>query len=285
VIVGPTASGKTALAVRVAEELNGELVSADSRQVYKGMDIGTAMDLDHKHYLVDMREPDNPLTLVEWQREAFAVIDKLAGSGKMPILVGGTMLYVDSIVDNYNIPEVEPDEKLREQLEGEDVRVLYEKLLQLDPKAQKFIEPNNKRRIIRALEVMEATGEAFSTQRRAREPRYDVKMIGIQVDWDELRERIKIRAQQMLDDGLLEETRKLQERYGDGLPMLQTMNYKQALEFMAGLRAEKETVDEMVRVTMRYARRQMSWWRRRRDIKWVKNPESLSAEDLRQLLD
>ncbi|MFH1353713.1 MAG: tRNA (adenosine(37)-N6)-dimethylallyltransferase MiaA [bacterium] len=285
VILGPTASGKTDLGIKLAKERNGAVISADSRQLYKGMNIGTAKpELNNssadgvEHYGFDMREPDNLITLAEWQREAFAMIDDVIARNMTPLLVGGTMLYIDSVVDNYDIPAVGPNKQLRRKLEKKPADELYEELLRKDPAAKIFIEPGNKRRIIRALEVIEATGNPFSEQRKKREPRYDVEMVGLFPGWDKLRDRITKRARQMLEAGLIDETRRLQEKYGKDLSLLQTMNYKQAAAVLENKMTEQEAVEEMIKVNMRYARRQMSWWRRRKDIRWFTNSKSVFSE-------
>lgn len=256
IVLGPTASGKTAYALKLAQKTNGILISADSRQVYIGMDIGTA-----KHrpaYLVDIRQPDNPLTLAEWQPLAYQAIDAVIAQGKNPMLVGGTMLYLDSIIFNYAIPNVPPDPALRTQLEAHDVAKLYQELLAKDPAAKKFIEPRHKRRIIRALEVMAATKQPFSTQRRRRPPRYDITIYGLKPSWEELERRIRARAKQMLADGLMAEITTLKKTYGPDLPLLKTLNYKEA-----------PNIEAMARANLRYAKRQMAWWKKYKNIKWL----------------
>lgn len=303
VILGPTGSGKTAGGIKLAKRVGGAVVSADSRQIYAGMNIGTATPvLDNskvksqkskfshhdiltpdlisgtEHYGFNIRQPNNPMMLAEWQQAAFKMIDNIIADGKVPLLVGGTGLYIDSVVDNYDIPAVGPDEQLRSKLEQEKTEALYARLIEQDPSARDFVEPANKRRIIRALEVIEATGRPFSEQRKRRAPRYDVEMIGIFPGWDSLRERVTLRARQMINDGLLEETRQLQEYYGEDLALLKTMNYHQAAAVLAGEMTEQEAREEMIKVNMRYARRQMSWWRRRKDIRWFTDPESAFSE-------
>ena len=170
---------------------------------------------------------------------------------------------------------MQPDAALRRQLERQDTKLLYEKLLAKDPKAQQFVEAHHKRRIIRALEVIEATGQPFSEQRIQREPRYQVQTIGLfpKVEdrpqgWDILQERLAKRAQQMFDDSLLDETKLLQSRYGPDLSLLRTPNYRQAVAVLAGTTSQAEAVADMVRSDMRYAHRQMSWWKRRPEISW-----------------
>ena len=292
-VVGPTASGKTEYAIQLAGRLNGAVVSADSRQIYAGMNIGTATPVElsatlephHylqpdviqgvEHYLLNITPPDKPITLAQWQDYAWRAIEHILAAGSTPLLVGGTMLYVDSIINEYQIPSVQPDAALRRQLERQDTKLLYEKLLAKDPKAQQFVEAHHKRRIIRALEVIEATGQPFSEQRVQREPRYQVQTIGLfpKVEdrpqgWDTLQERLVKRAQQMFADDLLNETKLLQSRYGSDLSLLRTPNYRQAVAVLAGTMSQAEAVADMVRSDMRYAHRQLSWWRRRPEISW-----------------
>lgn len=291
VVLGPTAVGKTDYAIRLAQQSKGAVVSADSRQVYIGMDIGSAKpreawltaahSLDSPeivsgipHYLFNIREPNEPLSLAEWQELAFAAIDRILAQGFSPLLVGGTMLYVDSVVYNFEIPAVPPHPALRAELEKR--KDLYEELLERDPEAKKFIEPENKRRIIRALEVMEATGRPFSEARQRRTPRYDAKILGLflrqiggQAGWDELKRRIELRAKRMFEEGLLEEMAALRQKYGKDLPLLKTMHYRQAGAVLDGAMSQEEALRSMVRDNLRYAHRQMSWWKNRKDIAWV----------------
>ncbi len=291
VIVGPTASGKTDLGIKLAKKIDGAAVSADSRQVYTGMDIGTAKPVIKSkvksqkskivhdalipdlvegvdHYLFNIRKPNNQLTLAEWQAAANAVIDSLIKRGVTPLLVGGTMLYVDSIVFNYDIPRVKIDNNLRQDLEGRTVEELYKELKDIDPEVVEFMQPNNKRRIIRALEVIKTTGKKFSEQRKKRRPKYDFEMIGIFPSWETLKDRVSLRMKEVLKEGLIEETEKIREKYGGNLPLLMTMNYKQAAAVLDGKMTKDEAEEEMIRVNMRYAHRQMSWWRGRDEIRW-----------------
>lgn len=292
IILGPTASGKTALGIELAKKSGGAVVSADSRQVYAGLNIGTAKPREAfrntphdavqpdvidgvPHYLLNVASLTNsyplnptPYTLAKWQQDAYVVIDKLVVENQQPILVGGTMLYADSIIFNYSIPAVSPNEKLREELAAQPSEKLYQQLLKKDPAAAKFIEPHHQQRIIRALEVIQATGQPFSATRQHSEPRYPLKIIGLKVAWDTLQKNIEQRARQMLTEGLIEETRKLQEKYYPTLPLLQTMNYKQAAAVLAGAMSEEAAIVEIMQVNMRYAHRQMSWWKRNKKITW-----------------
>lgn len=286
VILGPTASGKTDYAISLAKERNGEIISADSRQLYVGMNIGTAKPQSvwetniHEilkadeiegvpHYLFNVASPDQPWTLSQWQAAAKHVIQDIGQRGKQPIIVGGTMLYVDSVVFNYTIPQVTPNEQFRNQLEAEPVETLYNRLIQADPAAKEFIEPHHKRRIIRALEVIEQTGKPFSASRQRSASPYQFELVGLFPGWEVLQERITHRIQTMFQEGLVEETRQLRKRYTSALPLLQTMNYKQAGNVLDGLQSEDEAIQEAIRANMKYAHRQMAWWKHREEIGWI----------------
>lgn len=285
VIIGPTASGKTDAAITVAEKKDGAVVSADSRQVYAGMNIGTAKPEEAwtnkphdsltpdsvqnvDHFLFNISTPNHPLFLAQWQREAFHVIDEIITRGEHPILTGGTMLYVDSIVDNYSIPEVAPNYALRAALARRSTEDLYAELLAKDSAVKKFIEPHHQQRIIRALEVIEASGEPFSATRQRKAPRYQCEIIGLFPGWDELQKRIASRSNTMMEIGLLEETDFLRKQYGSDLPLLKTLNYNQASRVLDEEISREKAIQLMIQQDMRYAHRQMSWWKHRRDIIW-----------------
>lgn len=286
IIVGPTASGKTAYGIRLAQQDGGAVISADSRQVYAGMNVGTAKpesawsDTAHpvmtpdsvqgvEHYLLNIRTPSDPITLADWQAAAYHVIDSLLEHSIHPILVGGTMLYIDSIVFNYAIPNVPPNLTLRGKLTAQPAEKLYEQLLTKDPQAAAFIEPHHKQRIVRALEVIQATGQPFSKMRQQRTPKYEIEMLGLRPAWDVLEQRIRTRSEEMFASGLLQETQVLQRTYGHDMPLLQTMGYKEAAQILAGELTTQQGVAAFCRAQLRYARRQMSWWKRRSEIKWI----------------
>lgn len=298
VIVGPTASGKTDYALELARRVNGEVISADSRQVYAGMNIGTAKpplrgaslalqqggpaENTHDvltadvvggipHFLFNVTSPDKPWTLPQWQAAANRVLEDIIKRGKQPLLVGGTMLYVDSIVKNFSIPAVEPDQAFRDILEQEDAPALYGRLMKADPAAVNFIEPHHKQRIIRALEVIEKTGKPFSASRKRKPSPYEFEMVGLFPGWDVMKERISTRAKLMFDNGLLDETVGLCEKYGKDLPLLQTMNYKQAGAVLDDEATQEDALEETIRVNMKYAKRQMAWWKNRPEIAWQSN--------------
>jgi tRNA dimethylallyltransferase len=291
VITGPTATGKTSLGIQLAQRYGGAVISADSRQVYAGMNRGTAKpraawsDKPHatetpdmvdeiEHYMLNIRRPDQELTLAEWQRAALTVSEMLVAAGRTPLLVGGTMLYVDSIMKNFSIPNVAPQPALREQFSRQSTDNLYAELVRRDGAAGAFIEPHNRRRIVRALEVMEVTGELLSALRQSREPVFDITAVGLFPGWEMLEHAVHRRTETMMADGLVAERQRLARRYGAHLPLLATLNYKEAPDIGAAVRS-----------TLRYAHRQMSWWRGRQDITWFTDPESAAAALPEQLGD
>ncbi len=274
VILGPTASGKTAYAIALAQKIGGAVISADSRQVYVGMNIGTAKpqeawkDVQHPiqeaeiidevpHYLLNITTPDTPYSLSDWLAAVHHVIPIIIENGLVPIIAGGTMLYVDALVDGYDIPNIAPNETLRAELEQLPAEELYKRLVSQDTKSQAFIESHNSRRIIRALEVMEATGIKFSELRSKRSSEHTFQITGIFDNYDALRERITARAQHMISEGLAEEIELIQKSFPNS-KLLQTMNYKEHCD-----------LEKMAQSNMRYAHRQMSWWKRRKDISWI----------------
>lgn len=290
-ILGPTASGKTAYAIELAKRLNGAIISADSRQVYAGMNIGTAKPRDawipdqvgddivaHSperpdsidgvpHYLLNIATIDQTYTLSNWLDDARRVLEIILSNKQTPIIAGGTMLYIDALLDGYNLPTIEPNPEYRKRLEQQSPELLYEQLKKLDPAACAFIEPHNTRRIIRALEVMNATGEKFSDLRTS-QAQYTSTRIGIFPEWEIMKTNIEKRSQDMLMQGLVQEARELRSNY-PASPLLQTINYKQALELVDTTCTEQEALASMSQATLRYAHRQMSWWNRRNDIGWI----------------
>src|SRR3990167_5278436 len=214
VIVGPTASGKTALSLKLAKKFNGEIISADSRAIYKGLDIGSAKPskkerADIPHHLIDIVPPNQTLTLAQYKKLATAHLWDIERRTKVPFLVGGTALYIYSVIDNWLIPEVPPNKKLRAELEKQPTEKLYGALIKKDPKAKDFIDSKNKRRIIRALEIIAATGKPFSQQRTKGEPLFDTLILGIKKSPEETKKAIAKRTKQMLKAGLIAEVKNL----------------------------------------------------------------------------
>ncbi|MGE5138914.1 MAG: tRNA (adenosine(37)-N6)-dimethylallyltransferase MiaA, partial [Rudaea sp.] len=266
-IVGPTAVGKTEIAVRLAQEFRGEIVSADSRQIYRGMDIATAKPTAEEmarvpHHLVDIVNPDEGFTLAEYQRRAYAAIDEIASRGRQPLLVGGTGLYVRSVVEGLQIPRVAPNAALRESLERAEAADLYARLEHLDPDAAARILPGNTRRIIRALEVIHATGEPISRQQTRRPPPYPVVMIGLTMPREELYGRVDRRIDRMLEHGLIDEVRELVEHgYGFDLPSMTSLGYREIGQYLQSQISLEEAIRLFKSNTRKFIRHQYNWFR------------------------
>jgi tRNA dimethylallyltransferase len=277
VVVGPTAVGKSACAVELAERLGGEVVCADSRTVYRGMDIGTAKPTEAMrarvpHHLLDVVDPWEVFTVWEFQRLAREAIADIRARGKVPILVGGTGLYVKAVVDGLVIPQVPPDWAARRAWEEEERQqpgVLYRRLQELDPEAASRIPPRNVRRVIRALEVCVRTGEAFSALAR-RQPGEEAVQVGLTADRARLYERIRQRIEEQLRAGLVEEVRALLRRGVDpALPAMQGLGYKELVPYVLGRTTLEEAVRTLERNTRRYAKRQWTWFRADPRVRWV----------------
>jgi len=271
VILGPTAVGKTELAIRLGETLRAEVVSADSRQVYRYMDIGTAKPTTSqrqrvRHHLIDMVNPDEEYTLAQYQETAYGVIDELTGRGTLPLLVGGTGLYVRAVVEGWTVPRARPDPDLRARLyskaEHEGAEAVYRDLLGVDPVAAKRIDPRNVRRVIRALEVYSATGTPISELQKKNPPPYRVLQIGLTLERRALYSRIDRRVNDMMAAGLLEEVRELVARgYDYHLPSMSGLGYRQLGQYLRGEVTLDEAVQLIKRHTRRFVRQQYNWFR------------------------
>jgi tRNA dimethylallyltransferase len=266
-IVGPTAVGKTAYAIRLALAFAGEIVSADSRQVYRGMDIGTAKPTREeqsraRHHLLDLVNPGEPFTLSQYQHLAYAAIADIHARGKLPFLVGGSGLYVRAVLEGLSIPRVPPNPERRAALEREDSAALYARLQQVDAQAAERIDPRNKRRVIRALEVCEATGRPISELQWHQAPDYALLRIGLTLPRDELYERINARVDAMIAAGLVDEVQRLMAAgYDLDTPSMSGLGYRQIALYVKG----EVTLDEAVRLlkrdTRRFVHHQYSWFR------------------------
>ena len=271
VIVGPTAVGKTRLALRLAAELGAEIVSADSRQVYRGMDIGTDKPTAEErqrvpHHLVDIVNPDEEFTLARYQDMAYAAIDDVLARGRVPLLVGGTGLYIKAVVEGWSIPRVRPNEALRMELYREaEVKggvALHARLRQVDPVAAEKIDPRNVRRVIRALEVYLEAGRPISELQRRRPPPYRVLQIGLTMERAALYRRIDQRVDRMIETGLVEEVRGLVEQgYGYDLPAMSGLGYRQVGSYLRGEISLEEAIRLIKRDTRRFVRQQYNWFR------------------------
>lgn len=269
-LVGPTGVGKTALAIELAEHLDGEIVSADSRQIYRGLDIGTGKPAPDqlaraRHHLIDRVDPDQPYTLAEYQADAYAAIDDIFSRGKQPLLVGGTGLYVRAVTDGLQIPAVPPNAELRAQLEERAAREggdqLHEELKQIDPEAATKIDPRNVRRTIRALEVYLTTGQRFSVAGKTEPPPFAVRRLGLTLRRGELYRRVDVRVDEMIARGWLDEVRVLAARYGWGLPALSSLGYPQMGAVLRGEMTMPDAAREIKYHTHRFIRHQYAWFR------------------------
>jgi tRNA dimethylallyltransferase len=275
VILGPTASGKSELAIKLAKKFNGEIVSADSRQIYQEMDIGTAKITkkemnDIPHYLIDIIKPNQEFTLAQYKKQAIRIIKDINKRGKLPFLVGGTGLYIQAIVDNLKIPEVKPDKKLRAKLEKQKTEELFKQLKKIDPQSAQFIDSNNKRRIIRALEVCFITKKSFSQQRKKGQPLFDILQIGLKPDGKTLEKRINQRVEKMFQAGLANEVKKLLAKYPPELPSMSGIGYQETIRYLQKKINLDQTKELIKQRTHQYARRQMTWFKRDKRIKWIK---------------
>ncbi len=282
VIIGPTASGKSALAIEIAEKFNGEIVSADSRQIYRGMDIGTAKPGKKelaavKHYLINIKNPNQNYSVGQYKKDAVGVINKIIKSGKTPILVGGTGLYVDAIVKNLEFPEVKENKKLRARLENEireyGLDHVFKKLIDLDPEAAYIVDPKNSRRVIRALEIALISGRPFSSQRKIGEPLYEILEIGLSPARNILKKRITERIKQMVKNGLVDEVKSLIKKYGLNCKAFDAIGYREIIDYLKNRISLAEAIEQMDKNTWHYARRQMTWFKRNQKIHWIKTPK------------
>ncbi len=300
VILGPTASGKTELALKLAKKYNGEIICADSRTVYREMNIGTAKPgqneklkmknekcsakrnsyqkpifINHiPHYLIDVVKPDQKFSVAEFKQKTLKIIKGVHQKNKIPFLVGGTGLYISAVVDNLDIPKVPPDKKLREKLENNikkyGLNYLWGKLIKLDSEAANFVQKQNPRRIIRALEVCLKTKKTFSELRKKGEQLLNVLQIGIKIPFEKLEWKIGQRTDQMIENGLIEETENLIKKYSSS-PLLNTIGYQEIVSYLQNKISLDQAISLIKKNTRRYARRQMTWFKRDKRIHWIKN--------------
>ena len=292
VILGPTAVGKTQLALKLGQIFHGEIIGADSRQVYRYMDIGTAKPTTEAcalvpHHLIDVVNPDENLSLAQYLRMAYQAIDNLHAQGKLPLLVGGTGQYITALIEGWNIPEVPPNEPLRQTLETfaktHGAEALYVRLLQIDASAAEKIHPNNIRRVIRAIEVYEATGTPISVLQRKTPPPYRVRIYGLTMDRELLYERADKRVDRMIEAGLIDEVQRLLDMgYDVTLPSMSGLGYGQVAAYLQGEMGLEEAVAQTKTATHDYIRRQYTWWRgHNQGIMW----HNVGGLDIAQLAD
>lgn len=287
VLVGATGVGKTALAIQIAQRFDGEIVGADSRQVYRYMDIGTAKPTPAEraaapHHLIDVTDPDQPLTLAEYQHLAYTAIAAIHQRGKLPLLVGGTGQYITAVLEGWSAPEVPPNPALRAELEAlqaaQGTAALVERLQKLDPESAARIDPRNARRLIRALEVCLISGKPFSQQRRKVPPQYAVLELGLHLPREQLFPRLDARIERMLQEGLLEEVASLYRRgYDPRLPALSGLGYAQLGAYLRGECTFEAAVSAFKRETRTFVRRQETWFRHHGAPEWFSAADSAAV--------
>jgi tRNA dimethylallyltransferase len=283
VLVGPTAVGKTRYSLEIARRWNAEIISGDSMQVYRGMDIGTAKIKPDEtegipHHLIDIRDPEEPFTAAEFQKLARECVEEIVARGRLPFIVGGTGLYIESLLYGFDFPEAPSDSRVRSELkhyaEEHGAEALHKRLGEVDPESAARLHPNDVKRVIRALEIALETGEAMSTKvagfREPRESPYAFCLIGLTMDRNVLYDRINRRVDAMIDEGLVDEVRELLRR---GVPpestSMQAIGYKEIVPHLTEGLPLEEAVERLKRDTRRYAKRQLSWFRRMKGIEWV----------------
>lgn len=285
-VVGPTAVGKTKLGVQIAQKFNGEVISGDSMQIYRTMDIGTAKVTRDEmqgipHHMIDIKDPEESFSAAEFQRKVQSLIYEIQKRGKLPVLVGGTGLYIQATLFDFEFTEEKKDEAVMKRLEEEAADQgpvhMYEKLKSLDPDQAAKVHPNNSRRVLRALEIYETTGKKMSEQEAAKawDSPFTPLLIGLEMDRERLYERINNRVDQMVEEGLVEEVRRL---YQAGLKDAQSMKaigYKELIPFLEGEVDLQEAVDLLKRNSRRYAKRQYTYFKNKLDVHWYEvTPEN-----------
>lgn len=279
VLIGPTAVGKTKLSIELAKRFNGEIISGDSMQVYKGMDIGTAKIKDEEkegipHHLIDIKEPFERFSVAEFQELVRSKITEITLRGHLPMIVGGTGLYIQSVIYDYQFSEAAGDETYRQMLEQKAQKLgnyaLHRELAEIDPKSAGSIHPNNIRRVIRALEIYYRTGKTMSEtqQCQERDLLYDTALIGLTMDREKLYGRINERVDLMVAEGLLKE---VQELYTQGLrncQSIQAIGYKEIYDFLDGKISLDEAIEMLKKNSRHYAKRQFTWFRNKMDVQW-----------------
>ena len=294
-LLGPTAVGKTALSLDLAERLGAEIVSADSRLIYRGMDIGTAKPSAAEqarvpHHLLDLALPDMVLTLAEYQRRAYATIDAIHARGRLPLLVGGTALYARAVVEGLRIPEVAPDPTLRAELEQvlaeQGPEELFRRLAAVDPATAAVIDARNPRRVLRALEIALLTGQSKVALEGAEPPPYAVFMVGLTRPRDDLYARIDRRVLEMVDAGLVAETQRLLAAgYAPSLPAMTSLGYREMTAYLAGEMSLAEAIARIQVETHRFVRHQMTWYRKLPGMVWFDLSEAGAVVAVNKAVD
>ena len=291
VICGPTASGKTALSIELAKKINGEIISSDSMQIYEDMDIGTAKPSKEemqgiKHYMLNIVKPNQRYSVADFKKDAESAIEEILAKGKVPIVVGGTGLYVDSLIYGIEYQDIKLDEKYRQYLEKraetEGLEKLYEEAKIIDPQAMEKISPNDKKRIIRVLEIYKATGKNKTEQEiesRKNGVKYNYIVFALDIEREKLYEKINKRVDIMIEQGLIQEVEKLLHKYNDFPTAMQGLGYKEVVEYLENKITKEEMIEKIKMETRRYAKRQITWFKKNKQTIWI------SPNDIQKILD
>ena len=287
VICGPTASGKTGLSIELAKKVDGEIVSCDSMQIYKDMTIGTAKPTPEemqgiKHYLIDCISPEQRYSVAEYKKEATNAIKEILSKGKVPIVVGGTGLYLESLIYGIEYNEIEVDDVYRKELkeieQTQGLNKLYEMAEKIDKQAMEKISPNDRKRICRVLEIYHSTGKTkteLEVESRKNGPEFDYLLFGITMDREKLYERINERVDVMINNGLIQEVEELLKKYQNFPTAMQGLGYKEVVEYLNGDISKEEMIEKIKMETRRYAKRQLTWFRKYKDIIWINGLDNI----------
>ncbi len=296
VICGPTASGKTGLSIELAKKINGEIVSCDSMQIYKEMNIGTAKVTKEemqgiKHYLIDFVSPEERYSVADYRKDSKKAIKKIIEKGKVPIVVGGTGLYIDSLIYEIDYQNIEFNPNYRKELEEkvktEGLEKIYQEAKKIDPLAIQKISPNDEKRILRILEIYNATGKTKTEQEiesRKKVPEYEYLVYALKWDREVLYERINKRVDKMLEQGLIEEVKTILENYKNFPTAMQALGYKEVVEYLEGKTSKEEMCDKIKMETRRYAKRQMTWFRKNKQTIWLEAQEENMQENINKII-
>jgi len=282
VILGPTASGKSGLAIKLAKHFDGEIISADSRQIYHGFVIGSGLvkgelkdnvyySENIAHHLIQFLDPKKSFSAAEFKKIAINEVKGIYKRRHAPFLVGGTGLYIDTLIKNLDIPQIKPNKALRKKLEEKSNEELLKQLELLDPQTAKIIDKNNPRRLVRAIEVSLLGELSFSQSQKQGKKLFDALKIGIQIDRQKLYQNIDERVERMIEDGLIREVEDLLKFYSKSAPAFSGIGYSQVIEYLDGKYIEIEMIQKIKMATHAYARRQITWFKRDKEINWVKN--------------
>lgn len=296
VICGPTASGKTDLSIELAKNIDGEIVSADSMQIYKDMNIGSAKPTKEemqgiKHYLLDFIPPNKRYSVADYKKDALEAIQNILKKGKNPIIVGGTGLYIDSLIYNIEYPELKIDETYREKLENivkkEGLEVLYKQACSIDSLAMERISLNDKKRILRVLEIYHLTGKTKTQQEiesRKKDIPYDYFVFALNMDREILYNRINKRVDKMIEQGLINEVKTIKEKYKSFPTAMQGLGYKEIVDYLDGKLTKQESIEKIKLETRRYAKRQLTWFRKNKQTVWL-NALNERKENIKIILE